>query len=459
MGNNFEKLFNLVSDKRLRSSTSGRAREGDLVIASESDKSRVINASAFRRLQQKAQVFSLESNASVRTRLTHSIEVSQIGRYLAQEIIRKIPSDIEICYEKKLAFSNVVETACLLHDIGNPPFGHLGEAAIRKWFTERENRENEEKGDEKYVELKNFDGNAQGFRLITYLSGADEFGLNLTVSTILAFVKYPRINNVKGLFEADYLFSYKKACEELSWDTGKKFPLAILMDLADEISYCMSDLEDGLEKKVISKYALYKEFKDEGYPEPNEEDSDPYPFIKFKTDLINECVQEAAQEFIDNLSDILDGKDLDILKEESSSKQKLGKIKDFAKKNIYSDKNVELLELAGAKIISGLLDSYAPLLDLPESHFKFLIDKRKPTVKEDEKNIFYPFELRLINTIPDNYIKKYSKSMQYYEKDTNEYRLPEERIRAHLLVDFIAGMTDDYALEMYQFLEGIKIHA
>lgn len=102
MSNNFKKLFNLVSDKRLRPSTSGRAMEGSLVIASESDKSRVINASAFRRLQQKAQVFSLESNAAVRTRLTHSIEVSQIGRYLAQEIIRKIPSNIEICYEKNL---------------------------------------------------------------------------------------------------------------------------------------------------------------------------------------------------------------------------------------------------------------------------------------------------------------------------------------------------------------------
>lgn len=344
----------------------------------------------------------------------------------------------------------------MLHDIGNPPFGHLGEAAIRKWFKEREN---EKEGNEKYIELKNFDGNAQGFRLITYLSGADEFGLNLTVSTMLAFVKYPRINDVKGLFEADYLFSYKKACEELSWDAGKKFPLAILMDLADEISYCMSDLEDGLEKKVISKYELYEEFKGEEYPKPEKDDSDPYPFIRFKTKLINECVQEAAQEFIDNLSDILDEKDLDILKEEGLSKQKLEKIKNFAKKNIYSDKNVELLELAGAKIISGLLDSYAPLLDLPKSHFKFLIDKRKPTVKEDEKEYFYPFELRLINTIPDNYIKKYSKSIQYYEENTNKYRPPEESIRAHLLVDFIAGMTDDYALEMYQFLEGIKIHA
>ena len=94
----FSKLFNLISDQRLRGSTSDRAKEGDIVIASESDKSRVINASAFRRLQQKAQVFSLETNASVRTRLTHSIEVSQIGRYLAQEIIRRVPNNSDIPY-------------------------------------------------------------------------------------------------------------------------------------------------------------------------------------------------------------------------------------------------------------------------------------------------------------------------------------------------------------------------
>lgn len=144
MDNSWNQLFDLISDQRLRGSTSDRAKEGDIVIASESDKSRVINASAFRRLQQKAQVFSLETNASVRTRLTHSIEVSQIGRYLAQEIIRLMSEseDSDISYEKKLAFSNIIETACLLHDIGNPPFGHLGEAAIRRWFKKKQKQLN-----------------------------------------------------------------------------------------------------------------------------------------------------------------------------------------------------------------------------------------------------------------------------------------------------------------------------
>lgn len=208
----FERLFSLITDARLRESTSTRAAEKNLVIASESDKSRVINAAAFRRLQQKAQVFSLETNASVRTRLTHSIEVSQIGRYLAQEIIRAVPDEVEnsISYEQKLAFSNIVETACLLHDIGNPPFGHLGEAAIRAWFDKKCKTGSD---GEDYNELRKFDGNAQGFRLITYLSGVDEYGLNLTASTILAFVKYPITDSKKGLFKADYKFSYAQACK------------------------------------------------------------------------------------------------------------------------------------------------------------------------------------------------------------------------------------------------------
>lgn len=449
MDNSWNQLFDLISDQRLRGSTSDRAKEGDIVIASESDKSRVINASAFRRLQQKAQVFSLETNASVRTRLTHSIEVSQIGRYLAQEIIRRIPNNSDIPYEKKLAFSNIIETACLLHDIGNPPFGHLGEAAIRRWFKKKQDHLQGEKN--VYKELINFDGNAQGFRLITYLSGADEFGLNLTVSTILAFVKYPITNQTKGLFKADYQFSYKAACEKLKWKEGVKFPLAIIMDLADEISYCMSDLEDGLEKKVISPYDLYMEFKDIGYLEPKEEDMYPYPFITFKTKLINNCVQVIARKFIANIGNIVKGEKVEILTDKDDVREKcLSRIKKFARKRIYSDRKIELVELAGAKIIEGLLDEYEPLLDVEEINFSQLIN--------GDKGKEYPFEFRLINTIPKNYIKKYQKSMDYYKGENCKEPPSEKSVRAQLLVDFISGMTDDFALEQYQFLKGIKLH-
>lgn len=128
----FEKILSLIKEDRLRESTAGSR---GLLIASESDKGRVINSAPFRRLQQKAQVFPLESNAAVRTRLTHSIEVSQVGRHLAQKVIEKADGH-SFRYDQLAAFVNTVESACLLHDIGNPPFGHLGESAVKEWFTD-----------------------------------------------------------------------------------------------------------------------------------------------------------------------------------------------------------------------------------------------------------------------------------------------------------------------------------
>ena len=130
--NSLTKLLSLIQDRTLREASVGPRTP---LLASESDKGRIVNSPAFRRLQQKAQVFPLDTNASVRTRLTHSIEVSQLGRYLAQKVIENLGVG-DARYQDLAALVNVVENACLLHDIGNPPFGHLGEAAIREWFVQ-----------------------------------------------------------------------------------------------------------------------------------------------------------------------------------------------------------------------------------------------------------------------------------------------------------------------------------
>lgn len=264
------------------------------MIASESDKARVINSAAFRRLQQKAQVFPLEPNAAVRTRLTHSIEVSQIGRHLAQKIIKNVGSTSG-SYEQLAAFVNTVETACLLHDIGNPPFGHLGESAVQEWFRD-------DKNDAPIQDLCAFDGNPQGFRLISFLSGADTNGLNLTCTLLLSTVKYPwdlqrKPSDKKiGLLSSDFSF-YEKACDKLNWPPGRRFPFVQLMDTADEIAYSMSDLEDGLEKKIISLADLKEEFDQGHFPQ-----GAVPPFIKFKTDVINMAVLAAADKFTNTLT-------------------------------------------------------------------------------------------------------------------------------------------------------------
>lgn len=426
-------LLQLVKEDRLRLSTKGQR---GVLIASESDKARVINASAFRRLQQKAQVFPLEPNAAVRTRLTHSVEVSQIGRYLAQRAITELNGNCE-SYEQLAAFVNTVETACLLHDIGNPPFGHLGESAVQEWF--RRDEDNEET-----IDLRNFDGNPQGFRLITFLTGEDSKGLNLTCSLLLSTIKYPwDINNKPsearkiGLFSSDYVV-YEQACNILGWEVGRRFPLARLMDTADEIAYSMSDLEDGLEKKIISLDDLKENFGEEKFAS-----GAILPFLNFKTNVINAAVSEAAKNFCNNLEGILNGDDIALLDKDGEIGGLLNKVSDFARKNIYSNEAAEKVELAGRSVLKGLLNHFGGLITISEDKFLMIVNGEGGKIKENNLD----FELRLFRRLPKSHVDKYK------EQDRGRESLR----RSQLIVDFISGMTDDFALETYQVLEGIKI--
>lgn len=425
----FDKVLALISETRLRPSTRGNR---GILIASESDKGRVINSGAFRRLQQKAQVFPLEPNASVRTRLTHSIEVSQIGRHLAQKIIENFGSNSG-SYEKLAAFVNIVETACLLHDIGNPPFGHLGESAVKEWFSDKPNQK----------DLASFDGNPQGFRLMSFLAGADDFGFNLTCTLLLSTVKYPwdlsgRPEGKKiGVFSNDSA-NYNLACEHLDWISGKKFPFMRLMDTADEIAYSMSDLEDGLEKKIITDDDLKREFGEASFPQGVLK-----PFIAFKTKVINDAVNAAATRFTQEIDAILDGQDFDLIDPKSEIGNLLASVSKFAKERIYSDEAAEQVELAGRSVIKGLLNHFGELLKLSEEDFAALVRNDAKAIKKKGLD----FQIRLFRRLPKSYRDKYAV----------EGRGEELQRREHLIVDFISGMTDDFALETYQILEGIRI--
>jgi dGTPase len=425
---NVKQLVGLIRQDRLRESS----KRGEL-IESESDKGRVINSSAFRRLQQKAQVFPLDPNAAVRTRLTHSIEVAQIGRYIAQKVVKKDGNYLGD-YEKAGAFVNVVETACLLHDIGNPPFGHLGEAAIRGWFSKHKPGESD---------LCSFDGNPHGFRLITFLAGKDNYGLNLTATTLLATVKYPitearRSKGKKfGLFANDEK-TYTKACSLIGWKPGRKFPCAQLMDAADEIAYSLSDLEDGLEKDIVSLAELKKEFG------PSRFKSDTTAsIIAFKTGVINEAVEIAARTFHSRLDDILSGAEIELVDPATEVSGLLESIRAFARKRLYVDPTVERVELAGKSAIDGLLRHYGSLLKLGKGDFTAIRTSDRDVIK----NKALDFHVRLFHRLPGAYCQKY----EQFET------IPESARRAHLVVDYVAGMTDDFALQMYQTLEGIKI--
>jgi dGTPase len=262
----------ILSSSRIR--TSSRS-ERTILTESESDRGRILFCAAFRRLQQKAQVFSMEPNAAVRSRLTHSIEVSQLGRYIADEVGQRLLKNGQLDALQQGALVNFVETACLMHDIGNPPFGHFGEAAIQDWF----GKNGEEtlrsavrmpKGSDADLhcgeiqralsDFIEFDGNPQGLRIVTRLQwNTDEFGLNLTKTALASFLKNVRCAGDKdiGKFtkKAGYFTTEEDLVQQVWKDFGyaspQRFPLTYMMEAADDIAYCISDLEDSFEKEII----------------------------------------------------------------------------------------------------------------------------------------------------------------------------------------------------------------
>lgn len=216
-----------------------------------SDKSRIIYSSSFRRLQQKAQVFSLELNSSVRSRLTHSLEVADIGKILASKIARRLCAEGKISAENAVEIPAVVENACLMHDIGNPPFGHFGEAALVKWAEDNlESYAKDLRLD--YAAIKplltdfyEFDGNPQGIRIVSRLHcEKDEFALNLTVPSLLSAVKYARtsgeekagrkIRKKAGYFKSEEA-QIEKAYRLIGWPRKRAFGISALKSVSKSV--------------------------------------------------------------------------------------------------------------------------------------------------------------------------------------------------------------------------------
>ena len=271
--------------KKLNCKKYERFRDVDINECTESNRGRIINSPAIRRLQQKTQVFPLEINAAVRSRLTHSLEVQQIARHIARKIIEKLHDESKI-KEYKLdglehAFVSTSEMASLMHDIGNPPFGHFGELALNNWMKENAKKMLKKSlGKKKYKKIKNkeitskitkdltnFDGNAQGIRIVHSLQT-----LNLTYSQTASILKYTRcayedkpkykkeftyLKKKPGYYLSEEKF-VKKMCKKLKIDKGCRFPLTYIMEAADDIAYGIADLEDAVDKGIMSLKKLYE---------------------------------------------------------------------------------------------------------------------------------------------------------------------------------------------------------
>lgn len=467
------KYEQILSKKRAKKSSIDR---DSLVDEFYSDRSRIVFCSSFRRLQQKAQVFSLEPNSSVRTRLTHSIEVSDLGRALANKIGYKLFQCGKIEEQLIPVIVAIVENACLLHDIGNPPFGHFGEAAIQAWSKSELTNSAKEAG----LNIENslfkilindffeFDGNPQGFRIITKLHcERDEYSLNLSYATLLCGLKYSRVagdekdDGIKkkaGYFHTERSF-VDSIFKEVGIEEGKRYPLTYIMEAADDIAYCLSDIYDGIEKNIIKPNDFIEQYKktwDEVFEGQEHPVKLPSNIENFNLDVAvkwsRAIVEEAAEEYINNHEAIFSGTAKQLINDNGMGRI-LKTIKIVSRRLLYSSPEAENIELTGYAVITGLLNSFGKLLSLSSDEFCSLVRDERI---ESEKNL--EVEKRLYHHIGDRYKKSYSHVFDQM-KTQRDFDIFEWHLRVHLIIDHINGMTDDFALATYQMLTGIKVNS
>jgi dGTPase len=381
---NWEQLLSLrrQGDKGKRL----RIEQDDTRLGFEVDYDRIIFSSAFRSLQDKTQVIPLSKTDFVHTRLTHSLEVSvvgrSIGRLVGKKIIEKYPHLKEVHGYHMNDFGAIVAAAALAHDIGNPPFGHSGEKAIGEYFAIGKGQQYKDQLTEKqWQDLIDFEGNANGFSVLTSTRPGIEGSLRLSYATLGAFTKYPKESLPKkptkniadkkyGFFQSDKDF-FREVADELGMISNKtgndigyeRHPLAFLVEAADDICYTIIDFEDGINLGLVSEdFALeylIKLVKDTI-------DTAKYQTLTTKEDRISylralaigNLINDAVKVFIENEEAILKGEFHFALTDKSKYKAQMDDIIKLSVKNIYQSREVIEKELSGYQIINNLLDKF-----------------------------------------------------------------------------------------------------
>lgn len=381
---NWEQLLSL----KRQGDTSKRLRieETDTRLGFEVDYDRIIFSSAFRSLQDKTQVIPMSKTDFVHTRLTHSLEVSvvgrSIGRLVGKKIIEKYPHLKEVHGFHMNDFGAIVAAAALAHDIGNPPFGHSGEKAIGEYFSIGKGQQYKDQlTDKQWQDLIDFEGNANGFSVLTSSRPGIIGALRLSYATLGAFTKYPKeslpkkptknISDKKyGFFQTDKDF-FREVANELGMISNKtgndigyeRHPLAFLVEAADDICYTIIDFEDGINLGLVSEdFALeylIKLVKDTI-------DTSKYQTLTTKEDRISylralaigNLINDAVKVFIENEEAILKGEFHHALTDKSKYKAQMDDIIKISVKNIYQSREVIEKELSGYQIINNLLDKF-----------------------------------------------------------------------------------------------------
>ena len=381
---NWEQLLSL----KRQGDTSKRLRkeQDDTRLGFEVDYDRIIFSSAFRSLQDKTQVIPLSKTDFVHTRLTHSLEVSVVGRSLGRlvgkKIIEKHPYLQEIHGFQMNDFGAIVAAAALAHDIGNPPFGHSGEKAIGEYFSIGKGQKYKERlTDKEWQDLIDFEGNANGFSVLTSSRPGNEGGLRISYATLGAFMKYPKESLPKkptsniadkkyGFFQTD-VAAFQEVATELGLISNKsgadigyeRHPLAYLVEAADDICYTIIDFEDGMNLGLVSEdYALeylIKLVKDsidtlKYNVLPTKEDRISY----LRALAIGSLINDAVRVFIENEEAILKGEFPYALLDKSKYKAQMDDIIHLSVEKIYQSREVIEKELTGYQIINTLLDKF-----------------------------------------------------------------------------------------------------
>lgn len=417
------------------------------------DFDRIVFSSAFRRLQDKTQVFPLSQSDYIRTRLTHSLEVSSVGRTLGTKVGDSIIRRYGLEGVFPQDFGAIVAAACLAHDVGNPPFGHSGEDAIRLWFGSSSLGQHvlSQLTPAQQQDFLRFEGNAQGFRVITRLQSPDNpGGLQLTCATLGTFTKYPRMSWLPEAAPTDVAYSkfgffqddialFTEAAEQLGLEqvmpgAWQRHPLAYLVEAADDICYRIIDIEDAFRLKQMG----YGEIRDLLLPlfgddEPKRRlasitrTKEKVEYLRAKA--ISRMVEQVYTCFMAHEEALLRGDFPAELLDEIPAAPAMQALKAYAEENVYVSRPVVEIEAAGFEVLGGLLQAFITTVN----------DIAEHGVKASPKSRM------LIYLIPEQFIGPNR------EPDGDLYQ------RVLRITDFVAGMTDSYAITLFKKITGISL--
>lgn len=411
------------------------------------DYDRLIFSAPFRRLQNKTQVFPLPGNIFVHNRLTHSLEVSCVGRSMGNNIARALMKKYPEESASFLEIGAIVAAACLAHDMGNPPFGHSGERAISSYFSEGNGKNLEMKVREeggRWEDFVHFEGNANAVRLLTHqFIGRRKGGFAMTYSTLASIVKYPYSSELSGkngkfgYFQSEEN-SYARIADELGIDCIQdnpskyvRYPLVYLVEAADDICYQIMDIEDAFKLRLLTCEEtigmLLNFFDEEKLPHIKRimdmVDDTNEKIAYLRSSIIGLLVDECSRVFLENEESLLKGTFQSTLIKQVNPKAKeaYDLCSETAFKKIYKAKEVLDIELAGYRIFGYLIDSLTEAVTNQDRAYSKLLLKRIPE--------------------------------QYNTNASSTYG------KIQCVLDYISGMTDVYALDLYRKITGMSLPA